>query len=471
MGILLILLRHTIKALVSKQTALAGVLGLMQNIAGIYARGETWKQFRTYTEYSDVNQTISDVAWAKFTTNGFVAIPHHEAADFGLPLAEDFPDDPSKGVYVLEAFHEMHCVIYLRETIQALLSGKSVDDKAAHINHCYDALRQAIQCRADDTPIYIPYRSRLTGDGQHRPCRDWNALENWAQRHSACWPTGHCADLEMLDLDVKTMNISHYQQVDGVADGDEFQETQQSTHDRPELRTWNLRCILIGVGAGLILGALTSLIISMEPKDTYTRKMAAWSPALDTFNDQLSIQRFNGALRDPNKYRGPPSQEIDDAWDELIYPEGGLVRLSKAQLDKINASEYAAEYTEELGGGYIATIEVFHQLHCVNMLRKATNMDYYLSRIDEWEDGKTLRYHLDHCIDMLRQKLMCDPDVGMVTYVWAKGWKQPFPDFNTIHKCRDYSKVLEWARRNYVHGRDVADIERAPGALERDTRP
>jgi hypothetical protein len=58
-----------------------------------------------------VNQSISDAAWGKFTTNGFVAIPHHEAAEFGLPLAEDFPDDPSKGVYVLEAFHEIHCVV------------------------------------------------------------------------------------------------------------------------------------------------------------------------------------------------------------------------------------------------------------------------------------------------------------------------------------------------------------------------
>lgn len=167
-----------------------------RGFTGIYARGESWKQFRTYTEYSDVNQSISDAVWAGFTTNGFVAIPHDEAAEFGLPLAEDFPDDPSKGVYVLEAFHEIHCVIYLRETIQDLLAGKSVDHKAVHINHCYDALRQAIQCRADDTPIYIPYRSRLTGDGQYRRCRDWDALEAWAQKHTACWPTGHCADLE-----------------------------------------------------------------------------------------------------------------------------------------------------------------------------------------------------------------------------------------------------------------------------------
>lgn len=79
--------------------------------AGIYAQGTRWTQFHTYTEYSDVNQSISDPAWESFTTNGFVAIPHDQAADFGLPVAEDFPDDKSKGVYVLTGFHDIHCVV------------------------------------------------------------------------------------------------------------------------------------------------------------------------------------------------------------------------------------------------------------------------------------------------------------------------------------------------------------------------
>ncbi|KAH8703314.1 hypothetical protein BGW36DRAFT_369138 [Talaromyces proteolyticus] len=163
---------------------------------GIYAHGKTWDQYHTYTKYGDVNQSVSDAEWASFTTNGFVAIPHDEAADFGLPAAEDFPDDASKGVYVLTGFHDIHCVIYLRDAIKDLMANKPVDDKLIHINHCYDSLRQSIQCRADDTPLYIPYRSKLTGDGQFRRCRDWNALTSWAQKNTACWPTGHCADLE-----------------------------------------------------------------------------------------------------------------------------------------------------------------------------------------------------------------------------------------------------------------------------------
>lgn len=54
----------------------------------------------------------------------------------------------------------------------------------------------------------------------------------------------------------------------------------------------------------------------------------------------------------------------------------------------------------------------------------------------------------DHCIDNLRQKvglpcdavakagdsdelqLMCDADAGILTYVWVKGHRMPFPDFS-----------------------------------------
>jgi hypothetical protein len=189
------------------------------------------------------------------------------------------------------------------------------------------------------------------------------------------------------------MSTPRYQELKEDPDGDEFQE-KHSARTLPNLVTRNWLSVLIGVAVGFILGFVTSFIISIEPNDKCTRKMSTWSPALQIYDDQLSIQRFNGALRAPNKYRGPPSQDIDDAWDKLLYPEGGLVRLTKDQLDKINASKYAAEYTQDMGGGYIAGIEVFHQLHCVNMLRKATYMEYYLPKMDEWKDSKTLRYHL-----------------------------------------------------------------------------
>lgn len=191
-----------------------------------------------------------------------------------------------------------------------------------------------------------------------------------------------------------------YQRVDGAEDANRSSYEEESTEIEKTVNNhrnhgWNLRSLGVGMILGIMLSSLAFTIISTKSKDKCVRQISTWSPALEIFNDQdLSQQRFDGALRDPNKFRGPPSQEIDDAWEEITYPSGGLVRLSKDQLDRVNASEYAAEYTEEMGGGYIAGIEVFHQLHCVNMLRQATYMDYYLPRNKEWEDQKTLRYHL-----------------------------------------------------------------------------
>lgn len=191
-----------------------------------------------------------------------------------------------------------------------------------------------------------------------------------------------------------------YQRVDGAEDANRSSYEEDTIESEKTVNNhlshgWNLRSLGVGMILGIILSSFTFIIISTEPKNKCVQQVSTWSPALEIFNDQdLTQQRFDGALRDPNKFRGPPSQDIDDAWEEITYPSGGLVRLSKDQLDRVNASEYAAEYTEEMGGGYIAGIEVFHQLHCVNMLRQATYMDYYLPRNKEWEDQKTLRYHL-----------------------------------------------------------------------------
>jgi hypothetical protein len=54
-----------------------------------------------------------------------------------------------------------------------------------------------------------------------------------------------------------------------------------------------------------------------------------------------------------------------------------------------------------------------------------------------------------HCLDILRQQLMCTVDIGVLGKVW---WNQdnptPYPDFNTQHKCRDFEAVRNWAEKN-----------------------
>ncbi|EHA19807.1 hypothetical protein ASPNIDRAFT_142954, partial [Aspergillus niger ATCC 1015] len=137
---------------------------------------------------------------------------------------------------------------------------------------------------------------------------------------------------------------------------------------------------------------------------------------------------------------------IDAAWDDITYASGKSSSTRSFLLNtRLTICSRWFGLADELGGGYMGSVEVLHQLHCLNMLRQASYEDYYKDKPGPWEDSpQILRHHLDHCIDILRQKLMCDADVGILTYVWVKGHKDPFPDFNVHHKCRDFRAVKQW---------------------------
>jgi Mycotoxin biosynthesis protein UstYa len=86
---------------------------------------------------------------------------------------------------------------------------------------------------------------------------------------------------------------------------------------------------------------------------------------------------------------------------------------------RIGVPENSVQLTEELGGGYMASLEMYHQIHCVYALWKNTWPNIYLP--DAGKEGPMFRVHLDHCADILRQKLECDGDLGRSV------WHRTFP--------------------------------------------
>jgi hypothetical protein len=51
---------------------------------------------------------------------------------------------------------------------------------------------------------------------------------------------------------------------------------------------------------------------------------------------------------------------------------------------------------------------------------------------------------------MIRQNIMCNADVGVISHQWVKGIPDPFANFNTNHKCRDINAVREWIDKRTV---------------------
>jgi hypothetical protein len=77
----------------------------------------------------------------------------------------------------------------------------------------------------------------------------------------------------------------------------------------------------------------------------------------------------------------------------MLTLTGGVISISEETLHAVNASaEYSVKLAPELGGGYMATVESLHQLHCLEFLRQATYADYYK---DTWQDSPEMtRFHL-----------------------------------------------------------------------------
>lgn len=71
---------------------------------------------------------------------------------------------------------------------------------------------------------------------------------------------------------------------------------------------------------------------------------------------------------------------------------------------------------------------------------------------------------VDHCIDYLRQIIMCNVDITPMTASWSTVANRPVSNFETQHTCRNFDKVKEWvvARSGHKHALPYAKNKPKP---------
>ena len=189
--------------------------------------------------------------------------------------------------------------------------------------------------------------------------------------------------------------------------------------------------------------------------------------------------RFQGELRATNDFKGKPSPRLDKAWSHLVngkfflfdsltyiklMPSAPRFTVSKAELQKadIESIELA-----DHSGRYLVQLDVFHELHCLNFVRQRLHRDYYnetmhkssvddighAGKITSTICGELKLMIRDHCIDMIRQSLQCHADISLVPFQWKPTMQAPWPNFSTMHQCRNFEKIQEWG---LAHGEKLA---------------
>ncbi|KAF3385797.1 hypothetical protein DPV78_012674 [Talaromyces pinophilus] len=125
-------------------------------------------------------------------------------------------------------------------------------------------------------------------------------------------------------------------------------------------------------------------------------------------------------------------------WIELSAVGRGYVQIPNS--DTFGLSEpYIIEDHSRTEPVYM--MSVFHQLHCLSYLVQA-----YQSAFTGEALTQELAHHSAHCFDYLRQSIMCNADTSL------EGKTESGPGWGSVHQCKDYDALLEWANERSVWG-------------------
>ncbi|GAB7352462.1 hypothetical protein MBLNU459_g2871t1 [Dothideomycetes sp. NU459] len=204
------------------------------------------------------------------------------------------------------------------------------------------------------------------------------------------------------------------------------------------------------------------------------------SPIVRDVGNQYHTQFINGSFEKINIYRQKASQEVDDAWLALGTNDGSiLVPIDEAA--QFGIKEGQVQRIAEQGGGYMADIFVFHHLHCLNLIRQTSHFswDYYRAKagtdeapgtaFEAFEGEDQVETHFTHCLDMLRQEIMCNANTAIYGQWYIKD-SGPTQDFSFNAQCKDFDAIRAWYADNHVD-MDNTYVRKRPGDVVLDESP
>ena len=160
------------------------------------------------TVFEHIKGPDTDRAWLNLTTVGVIGLSAEQNAQLAVPSVESFRD-PGKYPVAIGMFHQLHCLNYLRLSIDMQPGQDPTEndaDKEQHRTHCLDYLRQVVMCHGgeecrhdslrprtdyptDLTPLAFWYDGSKAGYSfDHavvHTCRNFDAIYDWAVEHAS----------------------------------------------------------------------------------------------------------------------------------------------------------------------------------------------------------------------------------------------------------------------------------------------
>ncbi|KAK0609934.1 hypothetical protein B0T17DRAFT_545559 [Bombardia bombarda] len=158
-----------------------------------------------------------------------------------------------------------------------------------------------------------------------------------------------------------------------------------------------------------------------------------YSPA----NAAIEYQ-YSSIIPNDTRFTGHPGPKWEQSMHELM--DSTLIRISAAELRQSGSDSIPLK-----DGGYAAGLGVGHNLHCIQFLYRE---HFYPSLDDDQAQFDYLQAHADHCLDFLRQGMLCHLDYSLYTLYWGER-RQDIPTHRIppVQKCVNWDKLQSWMRQ------------------------
>lgn len=183
---------------------------------------------------------------------------------------------------------------------------------------------------------------------------------------------------------------------------------------------------------------------------------------------------FDGSLfetANPSIYRNglSPTEDVDRAWQELEW-----IRTFPITANDVRGigkdPELAVKFPPEYGFGddaYVAQLDIFHQLHCLNLLRHIAWGEFDRDGVTAKRPYSDLHWiHVAHCTEVIRENLVCGANLDVITFNWKETQDLPFADFSVNKKCSNTEVLMEWQEKNTIVAERARNFTRPVGAQQ-----
>jgi len=275
----------------------------------------------------------------------------------------------------------------------------------------------------------------------------------------------------------------HYRDVSSTFDIEDELSRPAAKHQRSYFwLTYVNLCVFVVLIVTLLRVELDPRLSSAVcAKETTTSKQPAaanWSPIFDWVDMSPQVTTIDGRLYAPGNisvYRGEPSPKTDEAWNDLASEAHEVILVNSDTMKRAgfnpdhyfkappswaprsstpDASASAQADHEDL---FPVQIDVFHQIHCLNAIRKQMDFQHYYGK--DFPDGKPNamhKMHMRHCLHMILQSVTCSSAVDIVPHRWVEKDQVPFAQFGITKQCRNFPELHKWNKQNAIFNvRDV----------------